>query len=41
VTLIAAVMAIVLGIALAIWSFASDSSDTGTTSGERPVKKAW
>ncbi|MFS8071027.1 MAG: hypothetical protein ACMG6S_32060, partial [Byssovorax sp.] len=41
VTLIAAAMAIMLGIALAIWSFASGSSDTGATSGERPVKKAW
>ena len=41
VALIAAAMAIVLGIALAIWSFTSDSSDSGSTSGERPVKKPW
>ena len=41
VALIAAAMAIVLGIALAIWSFAGGSSDTGATSGERPVKKPW
>lgn len=41
VTLIAAGMAIVLGIALAIWSFAGESSDPGTTSGEPPAKKPW
>ncbi len=41
VTLIAAAMAIALGIALAIWSFAGGSSDTGSTTGEAPVKKAW
>jgi hypothetical protein len=41
VALIAAAMAIVLGIALAIWSFASDSSDPGTSSGEQPAKKPW
>jgi hypothetical protein len=34
-------MAIALGIALAIWSFASGSGDAGSTSGEAPVKKAW
>jgi eukaryotic-like serine/threonine-protein kinase len=41
VALIAAAMAIVLGIALAIWSFAGGSSDAGSTSGEAPMKKAW
>jgi hypothetical protein len=41
VALIAAAMAIVLGIALAIWSFASDSNDAGATSGGAPVKKPW
>ena len=41
VALIAAAMAIVLGIALAIWSFASDSSDPGSSSGEHPAKKPW
>ena len=41
VALIAAAMAIVLGIALAIWSFASDSTDPDSTSGEQPVKKPW
>ena len=41
VPLIAAAMAIVLGIALAIWSFASDSSDPANGSGEQPVKKPW
>ncbi len=41
VALIAAAMAIVLGIALAIWSFASDSSDPGTSSAGDPPKKPW
>ncbi len=41
VALLAAVLAIALGIALAIWSFSGDSNDPGTTSGERPPKKPW
>jgi hypothetical protein len=41
VALIAAVMAIVLGIVLAIWSFSGGSSDPGATSGEHPAKKPW
>ncbi len=41
VAFIAAAMAIVLGIALAIWSFASDSTDPGTSSPDQPAKKPW
>ena len=41
VALIAAAMAIVLGIALAIWSFASDSTDAGSTPADQPAKKPW
>ena len=41
VALIAAVMAIVLGIVLAIWGFSGDASDPGATTGGHPAKKPW